>query len=78
MIHHGRRTIEAALAGPERGGLLQIDPGAPVLVLQSTSYLADARPIEYFIAWHRGDRSRFDVQLHRDPVAVTARTAAAA
>ena len=23
----------------------------------------DGRPIEYFLAWHRGDRSRFDVHL---------------
>lgn len=67
-IHHGRRTIEAALAGPERGVLLQLDPGAPVLLLQSTSYLADGRAIEYFIAWHRGDRSRFDAQLYRNAV----------
>jgi GntR family transcriptional regulator len=70
VIHHGRRTIEAALAGAERGALLDIDAAAPVLVLQSTSYLADGRPIEYFIAWHRGDRSRFDVQLHRTPAAM--------
>ena len=68
VIHHGRRTIEAALAGVERAGMLRIDPGAPVLLLQSTGYLADGRALEHFIAWHRGDRSRFEVELRREPV----------
>lgn len=65
VVDHGRRTIEAALAGQERGPLLGIEPGAPVLLLRSIGYLADQRPIEYFVAWHRGDRSRFDVDLER-------------
>jgi GntR family transcriptional regulator, N-acetylglucosamine utilization regulator len=65
VVDHGRRTIEAALAGQERGALLGIEPAAPVLLLRSIGYLADGRPIEYFVAWHRGDRSRFDVDLAR-------------
>jgi GntR family transcriptional regulator len=65
VVDHGRRTIEAALAGQERGALLGIEPAAPVLLLRSIGYLADGRPIEYFVAWHRGDRSRFDVDLER-------------
>lgn len=76
VIHHGRRTIEAALAGAERAALLRIDPSSPVLLLQSTSYLANDRPIEHFVAWHRGDRSRFDVELRREPGLVEAATAA--
>lgn len=65
VVAHGRRTIEAALAGQERAALLGIEPEAPVLLLRSIGYLADERPIEYFVAWHRGDRSRFDVDLER-------------
>lgn len=65
VVDHGRRTIEAALAGHERGSLLGIAAEAPVLLLRSIGYLADGRPIEYFVAWHRGDRSRFDVDLER-------------
>jgi hypothetical protein len=31
------------------------------------TYLADGRPVEYFVATHRGDRSRFEVDLFRPP-----------
>jgi GntR family transcriptional regulator len=65
-LHHGHRTIEAALAGERHASLLGVPVGAPILLLKSVAYLADNRPIEYFNAWHRGDRSRFDVNLTRD------------
>lgn len=66
VVDHGRRTIEAALAGPEHATLLDLEPSSPVLVLTSVGYLPDGRPIEYFVAWHRGDRSRFEVELQRN------------
>jgi len=66
QLHHGHRTIEAALAGERHASLLGIPVGAPILLLKSVAYLQDNRPIEYFDAWHRGDRSRFDVNLTRE------------
>ena len=72
VLDHGRRTIEAAVAGEEHARLLGIPPGSPVLLLKSVAYLRDGRPIEYFLAWHRGDRSRFDVLLHRRAGGVSA------
>lgn len=65
VLDHGRRTIEAAVAGEEHALLLGIPSGSPVLLLKSLAYLKDGRPIEYFLAWHRGDRTRFDVHLRR-------------
>ena len=65
VVGYGRRTIEAAVAGEEHALLLGIETGSPMLLLKSVAYLADGRPIEYFLAWHRGDRSRFDVHLER-------------
>jgi GntR family transcriptional regulator len=67
VLDHGHRTIEAALATAEQARLLGIAAGDPVLLLKSLAFLADGTPIEYFLAWHRGDRSRFDVDLARDP-----------
>lgn len=67
VLDHGHRTIEAALATAEQARLLGIEAGDPVLLLKSLAFLADGTPIEYFLAWHRGDRSRFDVDLARDP-----------
>jgi hypothetical protein len=34
-------------------------------MLDSISYLEDGRAVEYYHALHRGDRSRFEVELVR-------------
>jgi GntR family transcriptional regulator len=66
-IAFGRRTIEAVPASEYEARLLEVDKGAPLLTLDSVSYLEDGTPIEYFHALHRGDRSRFEVELLRVP-----------
>jgi GntR family transcriptional regulator len=63
-LTHGRRAVEAAVASDTLAAALAIAPGAPVLVLRSTSRSGD-RPVEVFVAYHRGDRSRFEVTLQR-------------
>lgn len=65
MIARGRRTIEAVGANEYEAELLHIDKGAPLILLNSVSYLEDGTPIEYYHAVHRGDRSRFEVELVR-------------
>ncbi len=62
-IARGRRTIEAVAADARQARLLRVRKGAPLVFLQSISYLADGRPIEFYTALHRGDRSRFEVEL---------------
>jgi GntR family transcriptional regulator len=62
-LHAARRTVEAARAGETLARHLGISEGSPVLLLKSLTLLADGRPVEYFVAWHRGDRSRFEVTL---------------
>jgi len=62
---YGRRTLEAVAATKEEAELLQIEEGDPIVLLRSISYLKDGGPIEYFKAIHRGDRSRFEVELFR-------------
>lgn len=61
----GRRTIEAVAATRALAQALSIGVGSPVLLLRSTSLGQDQRPVEHFIAYHRGDRSRFEVRLTR-------------
>jgi len=63
-LTHGRRRVEAAVAGDTLAQALGIRTGDPVLVLRSTSH-AGERPVEVFVAYHRGDRSRFEVTLNR-------------
>lgn len=64
-LARGRRTIEAVAADTRQATLLGVHKGSPLVFLQSVSYLADDRPIEFYLAFHRGDRSRFEVELMR-------------
>ena len=64
-IAHGRRSLEAVSADRQTAALLGVKVGTPLMLLNSISYLADGRPIEYFSALHRGDRSKFVVSLIR-------------
>lgn len=65
FIARGRRTIEAVAANETEALLLEIERGAPLVRLDSISFLETGRPIEYFNAVHRGDRARFEVELVR-------------
>lgn len=64
-IAHGRRSLEAVSADRQIAALLGVKIGTPLMLLNSISYLEDGRPIEYFSALHRGDRSKFVVSLIR-------------
>lgn len=65
VIDHGRRMIEAVVANEEEAGLMHVKKGAPMVLLDSVSYLKDGTPVEYYHAVHRGDRTRFEVELVR-------------
>jgi GntR family transcriptional regulator len=65
QIAKGRRYIEAILANENEAELLGIVKGAPLIMLESISYSESGQPIEYYHALHRGDRSRFEVELLR-------------
>ncbi|MEV0288928.1 GntR family transcriptional regulator [Kribbella sp. NPDC050820] len=58
-----RRRVEASVAGAREAELLGVEPGAPLLVLRSVGYAPGQRPLDYFMAYHRGDRSSFEVVL---------------
>jgi len=64
-IFRGHRYIGVALANEYEASLLNINVGSPLIELESVSYLRDGRPLEYFHALHRGDRTRFEVELVR-------------
>ncbi len=69
FISYGRRYLEAVAANDQEAKLLLVERGAPMVMLDSISYQADGRPVEYYHAVHRGDRSRFEVELvrYREP-----------
>ena len=59
----GVRSAEATSATDEQASLLRVPSGQALLVLTSVSYDDRDRIMEYFVAFHRGDRSRFEFQL---------------
>ena len=65
VLSHGRRTIEAVAANEHEARLLKVNKCDPLILLDSVTYLEDGTPIEYYHALHRGDRSRFEVELVR-------------
>lgn len=65
VIVRGRRTFEAVLATGYEAGLLNVKPGAPLILLNNITYLEDGTPLEYFYSWHRSDRAQFEVELMR-------------
>jgi GntR family transcriptional regulator len=65
----GRRSIEAGIASESMAGALQVLPGAPLLILRSLAFDDAGNPLERFTGFHRGDLSRFLVNVHRHPPA---------
>lgn len=71
FIARGRRSIEAVPANEHEARLLHVQRGAPLILLDSVSFSSDGNAVEYYHALHRGDRTRFEVELirvmgHRD------------
>jgi GntR family transcriptional regulator len=62
-----RRSVEAHSASTRLARDLGIPRHGPVLKLTNVSYGPDNRPVETFVAYHRGDRSRFEVELESAP-----------
>lgn len=65
VIVRGRRTVQAVPANEYEAEHLDVPKGAPLILLDSVSYLEDGTPLEYYHALHRGDRSQFEVELVR-------------
>ncbi|CAH0236548.1 HTH-type transcriptional repressor YvoA [Microbacterium sp. Bi98] len=62
----GVRSAEATVATHEQAQHLGVSAGSALLRLRSVSRSSDGTPIEYFVAHHRGDRSRFEFQLQQE------------
>lgn len=65
VIARAHRSVEAVTASSDVGKLLKVETHSPLLLLKSTGYLEDRRPLEYYKALHRGDRAKFEVDLVR-------------
>jgi GntR family transcriptional regulator len=58
-----RRSFVAEQASQQVAEALDVDPGAPILVMRSVSFDESGRAVERFAGFHRGDLSRLDVEV---------------
>lgn len=59
----GQRTVEATIATPEQQELLDLADEPAVMVLKSITRDESSKVMEYFVAYHRGNRSRFEFDV---------------
>jgi GntR family transcriptional regulator len=69
VVHAGRRVVEAVQAQDDLAPLLEVEPGAPLLFVESVSWGPDLRPLECYRAWHRADRTKIEVHVLSQAVA---------
>jgi GntR family transcriptional regulator len=58
-----KQEHEAAIVRSREAELLQLQTGAPVMLIARTTYTADARPVEFVKSVYRGDKYRFVTRL---------------
>ncbi|MFC9354787.1 GntR family transcriptional regulator [Arthrobacter sp. NPDC057013] len=57
-------TVETKLAGPAEVQLLDVEMGAPMLLVHRLGFTQDGRPVEWTESVFRGDRFRFVARMH--------------
>jgi GntR family transcriptional regulator len=64
VVDSAEQTLWAEPAGPDRGRLLRMDEGAPLLVFRKASFAGDLT-IEHVTSWYRADRYQVHMTLDR-------------
>jgi GntR family transcriptional regulator len=59
--------LEAVPVSARVAAQLEVEVGASMLYLRSVLYLASGRALEYYEAYHRGDRTVLEVDLYHVP-----------
>jgi GntR family transcriptional regulator len=63
LISEVEDTVETKLAGPEEVRLLDVEMGAPMLLVHRLGLDPDGRPVEWTESVFRGDRFRFVARM---------------
>lgn len=64
-ITKGEQSLEASIARKNEAAILQIKEGAPVLLIERTSYMDNQKPLEFVQSVYRGDRYKFKIEMER-------------
>lgn len=63
QIRSGHRTVEAVAASLRLAKYLEVSKGAPTLHIQGIGRDTSEKLVEFFEAWHRGDRTQIDIEV---------------
>ena len=63
--YRAKSFVEAVGADEMEAQLLWVEMGSPLLMIESTVYLDDGRPIDYYKSRHRGDRMRLIMESEK-------------
>lgn len=64
-IDHASQVIESSVADELEAEYLNIQPGAPVMLIQRNTFLKDETPVEFVKSTYRADRYKFMIQMNR-------------
>ncbi|MCM3655008.1 GntR family transcriptional regulator [Metabacillus litoralis] len=64
-IDHASQVIESSVADELEAEYLNIQPGAPVMLIQRNTFLKDGTPVEFVKSTYRADRYKFMIQMNR-------------
>jgi GntR family transcriptional regulator len=56
--HPARESLEPVVAGVREAEALEVEEGAPLMLVERTAYAKDGQPVEYARDLFRGDRTR--------------------
>jgi GntR family transcriptional regulator len=62
-VSDGRRVLEAVAAGGKMSEMLDVEPGSPLVFIESCSYDRTGRPFDCYQAWVRTDRMKIEVAV---------------
>lgn len=65
-IDNGSQMIEASIANQMEAQFLNIQAGAPILLIQRNTFLQDGTPVELVKSSYRADRYKFMIQMKRE------------
>lgn len=64
-IDHATQVIESSIANDLEAQYLNIQPGAPIMLIQRNTFLKDGTPVEFVKSIYRADRYKFMIQMKR-------------
>lgn len=66
-LGHAELSIGAAVADAKVAKQLRIEPGAPVLQIERTTFTRDGKPVDYEQLYCRSDNFQYRLRLERQP-----------